>query len=252
MAGSGGWARAWWGPAPATALVVVLLLRVGRTAAAPPPPGGGEVAGYRWEGAVTAVHWAPRIFHYEGFLTEAECDHLLKVGGAAGGDGGGEPARVQVDRGADSLVTLLERRIATVAFQPVANSRGFVVTHFEAGQRPADGAEGPGFVQAASVDDRSRMEAVVTLFLQAAEEGGETVFPKVNAPGPGESPAASSASCASTGLALKPKRGDALLVYSVDLDNGIEPGAYQIDCPVINGAKSVATKAIYRAPADEL
>ena len=212
------------------------------------------MAGYRWEGAVTAVHWAPRIFHYEGFLTEAECDHLLKVGGAAGGDGGGdgggEPARVQVARGADSLVTLLERRIATVAFQPVANSRGFVVTHFEAGQRPADGAEGPGFVQAASVDDR--MEAVVTLFLQAAEEGGETVFPKVNAPGPGESPAASSASCASTGLALKPKRGDALLVYSVDLDNGIEPGAYQIDCPVINGAKSVATKAIYRAPADEL
>ena len=217
---------------------------------APTRGGGGVGGGGGGGGGLTAVHWAPRIFHYEGFLTEAECDHLLKVGGAAGG--GGEPARVQVGRGADSLVTLLERRIATVAFHPVANSRGFVVTHFEAGQRPADGAEGPGFVQAASVVDRNRMEAVVTLFLQAAEEGGETVFPKVNAPGPGESPAASSASCASTGLALKPKRGDALLVYSVDLDNGIEPGAYQIDCPVIKGAKSVATKAIHRAPAHEL
>lgn len=35
-----------------------------------------------WTGAVEQLSWKPRIFRYKGFLSDEECDHLIKKGSA--------------------------------------------------------------------------------------------------------------------------------------------------------------------------
>ena len=44
-----------------------------------------------WRGEVVHLSWSPRAFLLKGFLSDEECDHLIKlVRGAAGGRGKGE------------------------------------------------------------------------------------------------------------------------------------------------------------------
>ncbi|OEL23584.1 hypothetical protein BAE44_0015397, partial [Dichanthelium oligosanthes] len=62
----------------ATAVVPVLLL-------AGVADGGGAAGGVAPappfnSSRVKAVSWQPRIFVYKGFLSDAECDHLVKLG----------------------------------------------------------------------------------------------------------------------------------------------------------------------------
>ena len=35
-----------------------------------------------WTGAVEQLSWKPRIFRYKAFLSDEECDHLIKKGSA--------------------------------------------------------------------------------------------------------------------------------------------------------------------------
>nr|CAB3452251.1 unnamed protein product [Digitaria exilis] len=60
----------------ATAVVPVLLLGAaeggGGGVVAPAPPFNSS--------RVKAVSWSPRIFVYKGFLSDAECDHLVRLG----------------------------------------------------------------------------------------------------------------------------------------------------------------------------
>jgi hypothetical protein len=58
----------------ATAVVPVLLLGAAEHGVAPAPPFKSS--------RVKAVSWQPRIFVYKGFLSDAECDHLVRLGKA--------------------------------------------------------------------------------------------------------------------------------------------------------------------------
>jgi prolyl 4-hydroxylase len=56
----------------ATAVVPVILLSEADDAVEPAPPFNSS--------RVKAVSWQPRIFLYKGFLSDAECDHLVSLG----------------------------------------------------------------------------------------------------------------------------------------------------------------------------
>lgn len=72
------------------------------------------------------------------------------------------------------------------------------------------------------------------------EEGGETVFP--HAPLREGQRAGEYSECGMQGLAVKPRRGDALLFWSVNPDGSTDPDSLHGGCPVIRGTKWSATK----------
>ena len=75
----------------------------------------------------------------------------------------------------------------------------------------------------------------VLIYLSDVEEGGETVFPNVPAPlhqSPGEF-----SECGMQGLAVKPRRGDAAVFWSLKTTGQVNRGALHGGCPVIRGEK---------------
>lgn len=83
--------------------------------------------------------------------------------------------------------------------------------------------------------------ATVLMYLSTPEEGGETVFPSapVKVSGPGWS------ECARAGFAVKPRKGDALMFYSLHPDGSKDLASLHGSCPVIKGEKWSATKWIH-------
>ena len=82
------------------------------------------------------------------------------------------------------------------------------------------------------------------MYLTTPEEGGETVFPsasrKVSGPQWSE--------CAREGFAVKPKRGDALLFYSLKPNGKKDEDSLHGSCPVLKGEKWSSTKWIHVVP----
>lgn len=77
-------------------------------------------------------------------------------------------------------------------------------------------------------------------YLNTPEEGGETAFPNIPAPGGDNGPDYSE--CARYFLAAKPVKGSAVLFHSFRLDGTLERRSLHTACPVIRGIKWSAPK----------
>ena len=82
------------------------------------------------------------------------------------------------------------------------------------------------------------------MYLTTADEGGETVFPNADKKTKGSG----WSDCAKKGLAVKSKRGDALLFYSLKPDGEPDPASLHGSCPTTQGNKWSATKWIHVGP----
>jgi prolyl 4-hydroxylase len=78
------------------------------------------------------------------------------------------------------------------------------------------------------------------MYLNDVEEGGETTFPNIPAPGGDNGPSFSD--CARPHLAAKPKKGDAVLFHSIKPSGELERRSLHTACPVIKGVKWSAPK----------
>lgn len=90
-------------------------------------------------------------------------------------------------------------------------------------------------------------------YLADTEEGGETVFP--NVPAPGGQNDESFSECARYHLAAKPKKGTAILFHSMKPNGELEKKSLHTACPVIKGVKWSAAKWLHTdhyAMGDEL
>ena len=79
------------------------------------------------------------------------------------------------------------------------------------------------------------------------EEGGETIFKKEGRDGAGVE-VADFKTCEPGAFAYRPRRGDALLFFSLTPDLRIDPRALHGGCPVRKGVKWVATKWVHDKP----
>ncbi|KAH0665957.1 hypothetical protein KY285_027163 [Solanum tuberosum] len=205
------------------------------------------------------ISWKPRAFVYEGFLTDEECNHLislakseLKRSAVADNESGkSKHSEVRTSSGMfiskakDPIVSGIEDKIATWTFLPKENGEEIQVLRYEEGQKYEPHYD--YFVDKVNIARGGHRFATVLMYLTDVEKGGETVFPKAEESHRRRSMAAddSLSECAKKGIAVKPRKGDALLFYSLHPNATPDPISLHGGCPVLEGEKWSATKWIH-------
>ncbi|MEW5298246.1 MAG: hypothetical protein WDW36_001391 [Sanguina aurantia] len=201
------------------------------------------------------LSWDPRVFLYRGFLSDEECDHvqskakprLYRSGVADATTGASTYSDIRTSSGMffnrfeDDVVRDVEERLAAWTLLSAENGEGIQVLHYEDGQKYDPHHDYFSF--AAGDDNGGNRCATVLMYLSDVEEGGETVFPKV--PVPKNQTSAHFSPCAMKGLAVHPRKGDALLFWSIRPDGTFDPKSLHGSCPVLKGVKWSATKWIH-------
>ncbi|KAG1656801.1 hypothetical protein FOA52_011837 [Chlamydomonas sp. UWO 241] len=211
---------------------------------------------------IETIAWRPRAFIYHSFLTHAECDHVIRLAkwrlqpsqivDAQTGKNRRDPARTstsaKLERGKDPIIAGIEQRIAEWTHVPPQNGEMLQVLRYVRGQEFKahhdwfkDASE-----RATQTRDGNRV-ATVLMYLSEMVEGGETSLP-LAAPIDGVTQALQDPSeCAAQGgLAVRPRKGDALLFWDLELDGrtGVV-AALHASCPTTRGVKWTATKWLH-------
>lgn len=208
---------------------------------------------------VKQVSWKPRAFVYEGFLTHEECDHLISLAKtelkrsavADNVSGKSKLSEVRTSSGMfirkakDSIVAGIEDKIATWTFLPKENGEDIQVLRYEHGQKYDPHFD--YFTDPVNIQQGGHRIATVLMYLSDVKKGGETVFPSAE-----ESPRRKTSAldedlseCAKKGIAVKPRRGDALLFFSLEPAAIPDTSSLHGGCPVLEGEKWSATKWIH-------
>ncbi|GMH05071.1 hypothetical protein Nepgr_006911 [Nepenthes gracilis] len=205
---------------------------------------------------VTQLSWTPRAFLYKGFLTEKECDHLIQLAKdkleksmvADNESGKSVESTVRTSSGMflmkaqDDVVTGIEARIAAWTFLPEENGEAMQILHYEHGQKYEPHYD--YFHDKFNQELGGHRIATVLMYLSDVGKGGETVFPD-SVSKMEQLKDDSWSDCARKGYAVKPRKGDALLFFSLHPDATTDPSSLHGSCPVIEGEKWSATKWIH-------
>ncbi|KAJ7980181.1 Prolyl 4-hydroxylase subunit alpha-like protein [Quillaja saponaria] len=208
---------------------------------------------------VKQVSWKPRAFVYEGFLTDLESDHLISLAkselkrSAVADNLSGQSKLSEVrtssgmfiSKNKDPIVSGIEDKISSWTFLPKENGEDIQVLRYEPGQKYDPHYD--YFADKVNIARGGHRVATVLMYLTDVVKGGETVFPSAE-----ESPRhrASETSddlseCAKKGVAVKPRKGDALLFFSLHPNAIPDTSSLHAGCPVIEGEKWSATKWIH-------
>ncbi|XP_037433184.1 probable prolyl 4-hydroxylase 7 [Triticum dicoccoides] len=238
--------------------LLLLLLAALALALAPalPHAAAGEGGGFYDPARVTQISWRPRAFLYSGFLSHAECDHLIKLAKgrleksmvADNESGKSVMSQVRTSSGTflskreDEIISGIEKRVAAWTFLPEENAESMQVLHYEVGQKYD--AHFDYFSDKKNVKRGGHRVATVLMYLTDVKKGGETVFPIAEGRDLQHKDETWS-ECARHGLAVKPRKGDALLFFSLHVNATTDPSSLHESCPVVEGEKWSATKWIH-------
>lgn len=232
--------------------------------------GAGADAGSTEGQWVEQISATPRAYVYRNFLTRRETEHLVRLAHETMGrsevvDDDGGNATVSEDRTSsggwirmrddeDEVVRDVELRVAAWTMLP--RNRGETIQVMKYGPGEEYKAHHDFFYDDVNVRDGGQRVATVLMYLSDVEEGGETVFPLGVPLGRERSAKSKSggkdddfkAACerARRGdgdvLAVKPRRGDALLFYNAHLNGELDELSLHAGCPVVRGVKWTATR----------
>ncbi|AEE77452.1 putative prolyl 4-hydroxylase 6 [Arabidopsis thaliana] len=206
---------------------------------------------------ITQLSWTPRAFLYKGFLSDEECDHLIKLAKgkleksmvvADVDSGESEDSEVRTSSGMfltkrqDDIVANVEAKLAAWTFLPEENGEALQILHYENGQKYDPHFD--YFYDKKALELGGHRIATVLMYLSNVTKGGETVFPNWK----GKTPQLKDDSwskCAKQGYAVKPRKGDALLFFNLHLNGTTDPNSLHGSCPVIEGEKWSATRWIH-------
>ncbi|KAL6185904.1 hypothetical protein ACLB2K_042026 [Fragaria x ananassa] len=227
---------------------------------------------------VKQISWNPRAFVYEGLLSELECDHLISIAKselkrsavADNLSGQSKLSEVRTSSGMfipkakDHIVAAIEDKLATWTFLPKENGEDIQVLRYEPGQKYEPHYD--YFADKVNIARGGHRIATVLMYLTDVAKGGETVFPLAEEVHRRKAsvPDDSLSDCAKKGIAgsikcdvycsfspsvfeyiVKPRRGDALLFFSLHPNAIPDENSLHAGCPVIDGEKWSATKWIH-------
>lgn len=199
------------------------------------------------------LSWSPRAFIYHNFLTPKECLYLIHQAAPAmvkstvvdAATGGSKDSRVRTSsgtflrRGQDEVIRKIEQRIADFTFIPVSHGEGIQVLHYQKGQKYEGHYD--YFHDTVNTKNGGQRIATLLMYLSDVDSGGETVFPATDAD-PNKPGWNDLSACGKGGVSVRPKRGDALLFWSMKPDASVDAKSLHSGCPVIEGNKWSATK----------
>ena len=184
---------------------------------------------------------SPLVFSCDQFLSDAECDHLIELArpflkrAVVVDDNKLEPA-IHTDRTSsgtfissameDEVVKSIQTRIATTTSIPEEHGEMMNVLHYDIGQeyKPHFDYFNPETPSGLENCNRGGQRiATFIIYLNTPEEGGETIFPKVE-------------------LKITPTKGKALFFYNVTESGALDPETLHGGAPVIKGEKWIVTR----------
>lgn len=201
------------------------------------------------------IHGDARIYVWHHFLSDEECDfirnkaekRLSRSGVVDTASGSSVISDIRTsdgmffNRAEDAIIESIERRIAAWTLTPVHNAEGFQVLRYKKEQKYD--AHWDYFFNKEGTENGGNRYSTVLTYLAVPEEGGETVFPRIPAPN-GINPGFSE--CAKYSLAVKPKKGDAILFHSEKVGSpDLEERSMHTACPVVRGEKWSMAKWIH-------
>lgn len=148
-------------------------------------------------------------------------------------------------RGQNELVRRVEEKIANYSRVPMLNGEGLQILHYEFGQKYEAHFDYFHDRFNTAPEKGGQRLATVLMYLSDVQKGGETVFPhSLPKPDYGALEARGEfwSDCAKRGAAVKPRKGDALLFFSLDENERVDTTSLHAGCPVIEGNKWSATK----------
>lgn len=225
--------------------------------------GTGHTIGYgelqeEWRGEVIQLSWSPRAFLLKGFLSKAECEHLIALASpnmtkstvVDNNTGRSVPSNIRTSTGTflntahDSTVKGIENRVAQVTMIPPEHQEAMQILKYKDGQKYEPHFDYFHDSQNTRPEYGGQRIATVLMYLTTVEEGGETVFPnaEIKVTGPEWS------DCAKRGMGVKTKQGDAVMFYGLKPDGSVDPSSLHGSCPTLKGEKWSATKWIHILP----
>lgn len=214
----------------------------------------GKGLGEKGEQWVEIISWEPRAFLYHNFLSREECEYLINLAKphmakstvVDSKTGRSKDSRVRTSsgmflkRGKDKVIRDIEKRIADFTFIPAEHGEGLQILHYEEGQKYEPHYD--YFLDEFNTKNGGQRIATLLMYLSDVEEGGETVFPVARGNISSVRWWNELSECGKKGLSVKPKRGDALLFWSMRPDGTLDPSSLHGGCPVIKGNKWSSTK----------
>lgn len=209
-----------------------------------------------WSGRIEQISWEPRAFILHDFLSDTECEHLIKLGTPSlrkstvvdSTTGGSVDSDVRTSSGTflqygqDEIVSRIEERIAHVTMLPYENGESLQILKYINGQEYKPHTD--YFHDSVNSDPShgGQRIATVLMYLSTPDEGGETVFPYAKGdPVSGDE----WSECAKQGLAVKAVKRNALLFYGLKPDGTTDAKSTHGSCPTLKGEKYSATKWIH-------
>lgn len=184
---------------------------------------------------------SPRIYYISNLLSDKECDYIihkstpeLKRSTVLASKGEEiDPRRSSKgmffsSQSSDPLLRAIEDRISALTQTPVENGEGFQVLHYQQGgeyQPHYDYFSNTTQGQSEALKRGGQRVLSVIMYLNAPDEGGETVFPIAK-------------------VSVKPKKGDAVMFYNVTPEGVNDVKSLHGGAPVLKGEKWIVTKWI--------
>lgn len=194
---------------------------------------------------IEVLNWNPRIILLRNFLNNKECAHLISqatpklersetINEETGGEGQIIDERTSQGmffdtRGSDSIIKRIEERISHLTMMPVKYGEIIQVLRYEPGQefKPHhDYFDSESIGGKEALENGGQRMATLIMYLNSVEEGGETIFPKID-------------------LKITPKKGNAVLFYNCHPNGKEDPLTLHGGAPVVKGNKWIATKWIH-------
>ncbi|PWA81678.1 Oxoglutarate/iron-dependent dioxygenase [Artemisia annua] len=202
----------------------------------------------REDQSVEVLSSEPRAVIFHNFLSPEECDYLIslakphmsrstvndRVTGKSIYSSTRTSSSMYLARERGKMIQSIEKRIADITSLPVENGEGLSIIHYEVGQKIENHHD--YFTNDFMIKNGGQRLATVLMYLSDVEEGGETVFPSAKGN--------INRKWGKKGLSVKPKKGDALLFYSMKPDASLDPLSLHGGRPVIKGDKWCAVKWI--------